>query len=246
VPGDLLHGRLHPEGAVSRVDQATVVEVHLELARAELMIGRSDLEPGRAQVTQGPQQQAVGVALAAHDVDIAGAVGVPGEARARGTVRLADEVLQLRPDDGLQLQLREVLGDPSDDRPRRFRRRRAVGEEGVSQAGHRPGLPGQRRQCAQVRLDVDVGQAVLDTALDLHHVTHGRGVVDAAAEREAVPERSRQLRQEHVTPPVDADHVRVRHPDHINVLRPKLLDHRGDVLAFAVHDSSGIIVRDQT
>jgi hypothetical protein len=109
----------------------------------------------------------------------------------------------------------------------------------IDEAVHHSGLPGQRGQRAQVGLDDDVGQAVLDAALDRDRLARRRGVEDAAAERQAVLERTRQLRQQHVAAPVDADHVRVRHPDHVDVLRPKLLDHRCNVLAVALHGSSG-------
>ena len=55
-------------------------------------------EAGRAQVAQGPQQQAVGVALAAHHVDVAGAVRrTCVKPRRRRAVGLADEVLELGP-----------------------------------------------------------------------------------------------------------------------------------------------------
>src|SRR5580704_9817124 len=55
LAGDLLHGRLEPEGPVGRVDQPGMAEVDLELAGRELVVGRRDLQPGVAQLPEHVQ-----------------------------------------------------------------------------------------------------------------------------------------------------------------------------------------------
>ena len=71
MPRDLLHRGLQPERAVGGVGQRGVIEVDLELARGELVVGRGHPQAGGAQLAQHVHEQALRVALAAHDVDVA-------------------------------------------------------------------------------------------------------------------------------------------------------------------------------
>ena len=82
-----------------------MVEVDLELARAELVIGRGHLQLGVAHVAQHREQDALGVALATDDVDVAGLIGVPLPAAVARVVGLAHVELELGPDDGGQSEL---------------------------------------------------------------------------------------------------------------------------------------------
>jgi hypothetical protein len=115
------------------------------------------------------------------------------------------------------------LGHPPDHGARCLGRRRAVRRERLADAPGRVRLPGQRGQRRQVGDDVDVGQAGFQAAINRDHVPHRGGVVDGAAERQAVLHGGREHVEQHVTAAVHADQVGIGHPDHIHALRPQPL-----------------------
>jgi len=211
-------------------DELGVVEVDLELAGAELVVGGRHLEVGVAHVPQHRQRDALRVALAADDVDVAGLVGVALPAAVAGGVGLQDVELELGADHRGEADLGELRGHRAGQLAGRLGRGVPALREGLAQAPGGPGLPGQVRERREVGDDLDVGQTVLETTLDGHHVAAGAGVEHGAAERDPVPHGGRQLVDEDVAPAVGPDQVRVRDPDDVDAPRPQVLDDLGDPL----------------
>jgi len=82
-------------------------------------------------------------------------------------------------------------------------------------------LPGQRGQRRQIGNDVDVGQPGFQAAVNRDRVPHRGGVVDGAAERQAVLHGGREHVEQNVSAAVHADQVRVGHADDVHALRPQ-------------------------
>ena len=227
VPGDLLHGGLEPERAVRRVDELRVTEVDLELARRELVVRRRHPQAGVPELPEHVQQQPLRIALAADHVDVPQLVRVTPPAP--GAVLLAHEEFQLGAADQLVAEAGHPIGHPPHHGTRRLRRGRAVGRAGVAEAPGGVRLPRQRREGREVRPHGDVGQPCVQAALHRDHIAHRGGVVDGAAERQPVLGHRGQLVQQHVAAPVDADHVRVGDPDHVDALGAQPLGDGGNV-----------------
>ena len=239
-PGDLLHRGLQPEGPVRGVQRSGVVQVDLELAAAELVVGRGHLQAGVPQQPQRLEQATLRIALGAHCVDVAGGVRValPAADGAGNVVGLEQVVLQLGADHGANAGLGEQALDPPQHRPGRVGAGAAVGVVNVCD---RPGdtrLPGQRGQGGEVRLDLDVGQPGLEPAGHRHDVALRAGVEDRAAEGQAGSGGGGQLVEQQIPTAIDADHVGVRDPDDVDPLRSQLVHRGGDIAGRVAHGTS--------
>ena len=236
--GQLLDGGLEPEGPVRGVEGLGVPEVDLELAAAELVVGRHHVQPVVPQRAQRPQQEVFGVALAAGDVDVAGGLAVPAPAAC--AVRFEHVELQLGADHRAHAELGEPGQDLLEHLARALRRRRPIGVEDVGEAVRDAGLPRHVGEGGQVGEGDDVGQAVGEAAFaELDDVAHRAGAVDRAAERDAVAECPGEVRDQHVAAALGADEVGVAQPDDVDAAPAQFgRGGREGVLVEVTHDTS--------
>jgi len=93
-----------------------------------------------------------------------------------------------------------------------------AGSVHIAQAGGDAGFPRQLEQRVEVGAYDDVGEPGVQAARDRDDIALGAGVVNGAAEGEAVRAGRGQLVEEYVPGTVGADEVGVCHPDHIDAL----------------------------
>src|SRR5207247_3608451 len=143
-------------------------------------------------------------------------------------VLLAQVELELGAAGQFIAESRETVRHAPDHGARRLGRGLAVRRERLAEAPGRVRLPGQRGQRRQVGEHGDVGQPRLETAWRRDHVPHRGGVVDGAAERQAVLHGGGKHVEQHVAAAVHADQVGVRHPYHVDALGPQALADLGN------------------
>ena len=84
------------------------------------MVRRDHLQPVRRELPQRPEQDVLGVALQAGDIDVAGRLAVALPAGRVLVGSLQDEELELRADGRSHAQLGELLEHPLQHHPRTF------------------------------------------------------------------------------------------------------------------------------
>ena len=165
MPGDLLHRGLEPERPVGGVEQLGVVEVDLELAAAELVVGRGHLQAGVAQVAQhGAAGRPAGRPCGRRRTRCRASSAYRRQRAARRPARRGRT-----PARGRRPRCRPELGEPARHPARHSRGDSGAGApSGVTVSPRHqaaPGSHGSGGERRQVGVDVDVGQARLEAAL---------------------------------------------------------------------------------
>ena len=159
---DLLHRRLEHEGPVGGVERRGVLHVDLVLRVHELVVPGVRLQPELVRPEQHLQVDLARVGDRAHGVDARELVDVAPDPAGRGRIALAQEPLELRPDDREETVGRVAVDHAREERPRARRPVvRAVEPPRLAEAPRDLGLPGDDPQRVEVGADREVDVAFL-------------------------------------------------------------------------------------